>query len=159
MARVKFRFVAHKGLFTWLCRLAQYGVPYTHCEVLTPEGKYLGALLMGGVQERPLDYDGGVFLKEAFVSIPCTAEQEARFFAFLRDQIGKPFDPVGILYFFGLFSRFNWRDPGAWWCTDLAMAALESAEIVPVVTDVPYTRVTPSNLYWLASILSGRDNV
>lgn len=152
------RFVSHPGILRPLFRLAQAGAPWTHCEAVTPDGKYLGAMLIGGVQERERDYDAGKFDHEKFVTLRTTAAQEAAFFAFLRDKIGQQYDPIAVLYFFGLFSSRNWEDPGAWECTELIAAALIACGWLPENKEVPACRLTPANLYWYTSALEAMSN-
>lgn len=113
----------------------------------------MGALLLGGVQERKRDYDGGEFEQEVFVHLKASANQASSFFAFLRSQIGKPYDPISILYFFGLFSSRNWHDPSAWNCSEYIAEGLEACGLLPENKIVPSCRITPRDLFWLTSTL------
>lgn len=151
---IKLRFVSHPGLFNWACKIAQYGAPWTHCDAATPEGTYIGALLLGGVQERKFGYDSGQFDQEIFVNLKSTANQESAFFAFLRSQIGKPYDPISILYFFGLFSNRNWHDPSAWNCSEFIAEGLEACGLLPENEVIPSCRITPRDLFWLTSTMT-----
>jgi hypothetical protein len=148
------RFVEHPGIFTDLCGIVQYGVKYTHVDAKTSEGTYLGALLLGGVQERKLDYDGGKFTHETFVHLNMTPEQETKFFARLRSHVGQPYDPIAILYFFGPFSSHNWHDPGAWECTSYIADGLIFCGWLPENKVVPACRMTPRDLLWITSTIA-----
>jgi hypothetical protein len=148
---ITLRFVSHPGLFNLACRIAQYGAPYTHCDALTPEGTYLGALLLGGVQERQKDYDAGKFAQEIFIHLKSSVNQESAFFSFLRSQVGKPYDPISILYFFGLFSSRNWHDPTAWNCSEYIAEGLEVCGLLPENQIIPSCRITPRDLFWITS--------
>ncbi len=62
MQEILIRFVSHPGIFTWLCRWAQYGFWATHCEVVLADGRRLGSwFTRGGVRVVPADYDAGEF--------------------------------------------------------------------------------------------------
>ncbi len=151
---ITLRFVEQKGLFKKLCSLAQYGAPYDHIDLVSKDGSYVGAHLLGGVKINKRGYDAGQIKQEAFVHLPCTAEQADKFFEFLDAQVGKPYDPIQILYFWGPFASRNWHDPGAWSCSELGAAALEQAGILPPNELIPTSRVTPAMLYWITSDLA-----
>jgi hypothetical protein len=154
---ITLRFVSHRSLLGPLFRLAQAGAKWTHVEAVTVEG-YLGAMLVGGVQERSRDYDRGAFSNEAFVNLKATPEQETAFFAFLQDKLGQPYDPIAVLYFFGIFADRNWEDPTQWECTELIAAALIACGWLPDNPKVPACRLTPANLYWLTSTIAAQGS-
>jgi hypothetical protein len=158
---ITLRFVSHRSLLGPLFRLAQAGAKWTHVEAVTVTG-YLGAMLSGGVQERPWNYDAGAFDHERFVHLDATPKQDNAFFAFLSDKIGQPYDPIAVLYFFGFFASRRWEDPGSWECTELIAAALIACGWMPDNAEVPACRLTPANLYWMtstvAAMTSGRAN-
>ena len=71
----------------------------SHVECVDPgTGKYIGQHLDGGMQARDPGYDAP-FRGELFVDLPCTAEQEAAFYAAARAAIGEPYDWDAILGF------------------------------------------------------------
>jgi hypothetical protein len=153
LTTIELRFVVQKGIFNWLCSLAQYGDRFSHCDAVSKEGTYIGAHLLGGVKEQNLRYDAGTFQKEVFVHLKATEKQEAAFFAFLRGHIGEPYDPIAIVYFFGVFSSRNWYDPGAWTCSRFIAEGLIACGVVPTNKTVPSSRLTPRDLYLLTSDL------
>jgi hypothetical protein len=53
--------------------------------------------------------------------------QEAAYYAFVKSQVGKPYDTLAIAAF--AFDR-NWRTSDAWFCDELVAAGLEHAEVV-----------------------------
>ena len=150
MADVELRFVSHPGIFNRLCEFAQAGFQYTHVEAKTADG-YLGALLLGGVQERPFDYDAGKFLEETLIRIKMTDEQERKFIAWLRDQRFKPYDPISILYF---FSGRDWQDPDAWNCAELIAGGLVECGKIPREIAAKYGMVTVQGVFMLASAMA-----
>jgi hypothetical protein len=54
---------------------------------------------------------------------------------FARTQIGKPYDWTAIL---ALLMDRDWRDSGAWFCSELVVAALEAVGFWPRPWAFPY---------------------
>src|ERR1700674_4415065 len=90
----------------------------THVEALMPNGRLLGALLEGGVQSRPMDYDKGTATRELYVPLQ-NVPGEDKFNDFLNAQIGKPYDKLGIVGF--VFGR-DWHAGDSWFCSELMAA-------------------------------------
>lgn len=134
---ITLRFVASRDLASDLVLLGEHDGWATHVEALMPDGTLLGSLLEGGVQARPMGYDKGAATRELYVSfesgvtlvpqphpIPVRLlEKDEAFYAFLRAQIGKPYDKLGIVGF--VFGR-GWHAGGSWFCSELQTAALEA---------------------------------
>lgn len=122
---MRLRFVAHPGIFTIATRIAQYGFWATHVEAELPNGSYIGAMFKDGVQVRNRGYDKGKFLKEEFVNIDATAEQEIKFYNFLESQINKPYD-VWAVASFVFADWFNycreWEANDSWYCSEYQAA-------------------------------------
>ena len=154
---ITLRFVEHAGLFhrpglfNRLCQFAQYGFPYTHCDAVMPDGRYLGARLFGGVQARDPGEDVGTVLREHFVDLRATDAQADAFYAFLRGQIGAPYDPIQIVYF---FVGRNWQDPNAWSCSELIAAAKVACGLVSKKMADGFYGVTVQGLWLLAAPLT-----
>jgi hypothetical protein len=53
--------------------------------------------------------------------------QERAYLAFLKAQVGKPYDKLAIAVF--AFNR-DWRAPDAWFCDEVVAAELEHADAV-----------------------------
>ena len=127
-----------------------------HASAVLPNGDILDsqhqANLGGkpaGVQIRPAGYIercGGINILR--VTINVTAKQRNAFYDFLISQLGKPYDTKGIL---GFVVGKDWRDPGAWFCSELQAAALEAAKVFEYPLHVKHNRVTPQELLMLAS--------
>jgi hypothetical protein len=104
----------------------------SHVDAVLPDGRLLGSRddLVGGkprgVYIRPPGY--AKFVKRVLMTIPATDEQEQRFYDFLFDQIGKPYDFEALWAF--VVNR-NWREPDSWICSELQSAAGEAAGILP----------------------------
>ena len=87
-------------------------------------GTVIGAFAEGGVQERPLDYDGGNFAREILFELPADDEMSARFEHYLRSPrvLGEPYDYPGI----GNFVHPGWDMHAGHhaFCSDLIHLAL-----------------------------------
>jgi hypothetical protein len=151
LAVITIRFVEHPGLFDRLCKFWQYGFWADHCDAVLPDGSLLGSRFVGGVQARAADYDAGSVAQEIRISLKATPEQEAAFYAFLRAQIGKPYDSLAILAF--IVER-DWQAPDAWFCDELMAAALVAAGLLPQKTAIPVSRITVRDLFLLAGTLA-----
>jgi uncharacterized protein YycO len=91
-----------------------------------------------GVRIRPANYVGHPKTVVRF-SIAATEDQERIFYDFLSRQLGRPYDYEAILGF--VFDR-DWRETDSWICSELVMAALEKAGIIPGLY-LPANRITP----------------
>lgn len=99
-----------------------------------------------GVRIRPPDY--AKWTARLVLRIPCTAKQAAADLAFGLDQIGKPYELPGLLASFsGLFGwrPRDWRDPTAWWCSELRYRQWEIAGIIER-SPLPFWRITPGDV-------------
>ena len=125
-----------------------------HVDVVLPDGTLLGAQdeagLGGkpsGVQIRPPNYGGMTHIVR--VEIPCN--DAAAGLAFARAQIGKPYDVTAIEAF---VADRDWRNPAAWFCSELAAATLEQAGAFPHPLASPANRITPAALLLVCSALA-----
>lgn len=100
-----------------------------------------------GVQLRPLDYytqlDHSVVL-----DLDVTDEQFDRFWDFGRHTKGQPYDSHGLIEVF--VEGRNWREDGAWWCSEWWIAGIESAGRIGRLHDM-ITEVTPGDAFMLTS--------
>lgn len=130
---VTLRFVTGPGLVWSIIRRSEMGLWAGHVEALMPDGTLLGAHQDGGVQARPRYYDKGQWTQEAFVTLPATAKQQTAFEAFLRLQIGKPYD-MGAVEEMAIGELTgeapSWPESPAWICSALVMAALLTAGLI-----------------------------
>lgn len=83
------------------------------------------------------------------LTLAVTSEKEAAFTAFLKEQLGKPYDHTAI---WGFAAGRDWRQDDSWFCSELQTAALEIAGILPVVC-TPTNKVTPATLAALFSAI------
>jgi hypothetical protein len=135
--------VISDGIRTW-----EYGFWATHTEALMPDGTLLGAHIDGGVQARPHGYDAKTMTKELYVQLPATAEQTDAFHAFLRAQLGKPYDTLGIA---GIVAERDWRADDSWFCSELIAAALCNCGRFPPTLATEFNHVTPRDVLLIVS--------
>ena len=93
-----------------------------------------------GVQIRPWDYGKSTWIRQVYMELESTPAQEAAFFAYAKDQIGKPYDKLAIIAFF--IAR-NWRDQDAWFCDELLLACTEQAGLCPELY-LPVNKFNPT---------------
>ena len=103
-----------------------------------------------GVQIRPKGY--ATFKRQVILEIPCGLNDWYNGFAWLKEQIGKPYDRTGLYRAF-LFNSTNWRHDGEWWCSELGMAFLEHCGFPKALT--PANRITPNDLFLYAGAVGG----
>ncbi len=148
------RFASHPGIFNWACtKLAQGGFWASHCEAVLPDGRRLGSWFhKGGVIIEPADYDKNAFSRELFVKIRATETQVEEFFAFLNNQVGKPYDWLAILAF--AFQR-DWQEPDSWFCDELLAAGFVACGLIPNSMTDGLNRITVRDLFYMLSMVQG----
>ena len=130
--------------------------PFSHVDCLDADGNCIGAsdspkapCLKGnpnGVAVRPPEYQ--VFGIRKIAEIHTTPDIEAKFYANIESQLGKPFDD-GALYAFlspDVSTERNWREADSWFCSELVTWALENAGFWPYEILVSKNRVSPADL-------------
>jgi len=94
------RLVCHDDPLSWAI-LKNTGGVVAHAEGVMKGGTVIGAFAEGGVQERPLNYDGGKFVTEIIFELPADDEMSAAFEHYLRSPkvMHEPYDYPGIANF------------------------------------------------------------
>jgi len=152
--QVTLQFVQSDDLTGRLIEWFGGGPRYSHVDIVTPTGMLLGARsdAVGGqppgVRVRPANYLSPTD-RTLRISVPATSKQAAAFYDFLNAQVGKPYDKIGILGF--LIGR-AWRDTDAWFCSEMAAAALEAAGLVQPLA-APANKITPGGLVLVLSAI------
>ncbi len=140
MPQITIRFVQDPGLVSDFIRWWTWG-EWSHVEIVTPEGEYLGARFSGGVRVRPKNYIRA--RREAFRSVNLSDAQFHNFWSFARSQIGKPYDTRAII---GLGIRENFSSNGkSWFCSEYVYACFEAAGVHLLDTDNAY-RLSPRDI-------------
>lgn len=135
---------------------------FSHVDIVYPDGTLVGARndthrdwkgqWNTGVQRRPPDYADFNVRERIVVSV--TADEEAAIYDFVNLQIGKPYDTLAIE---GFVAGRDWRDPRAWFCSELVAAAFEHGALLTVLT--PESKVTPNDAYILLGAIGGRRQI
>jgi hypothetical protein len=135
---------------------------FSHVDAVLDDGRRLGSrsdrvldLTTGqrvpaGVQVRPADY--AYWVRRVDFELSVTTTQKAAYLNFLHAQLGKRYDFPAVLGF--AFDR-DWRDPDAWYCSELIAAALEKAAIVAPIYSGS-NKVTPVAIAQLVSAAGAR---
>lgn len=90
------------------------GSEISHVDVLTPDGKLLGAHATGGVQIREPNYeDFGLRIR---VTVPVTQEQFDKFFAYVNSKVGEPYNHAAIA---GIAMNRDMSEAGHEMCSQL----------------------------------------
>ena len=115
---------------------------YSHVEAEHWLGYRIGATPFGVTKSyhnpvSQLEGDGAYLYKYVTLS----HEQSLRFWTFLGQQVGKPYDWSGL---FGFVSNRDWEDPDKWFCSELVAAGLVQVG-VSLLSEKP-ARVTPRDL-------------
>lgn len=152
MAEITQQFVLGAGGSSYA--IARFsGGPLSHVDARLPDGRLLGARFdkcggqPSGVRIRCAGYEQ--WKSRIVYRLETTPVQAARYYDFLQDQLGKPYDWSAILGF--AFNR-NWRDPRKWYCSELQAAAMEYAEITSRLF-LPAYKITPVMLALVMSAL------
>ena len=114
---------------------------WSHVDAVMPEDTLLGARTDGGVAIRPASYLPSSIPTWRF-AVPAGDAATNEFCELLRGQIGKPYDWRAIA---GFGAGRDWRDPGAWFCSELQAWALERVGRLPLLA-TPCNKLTPDDL-------------
>lgn len=156
-AYITLQFVCGRGLASRTIAWFSQG-HLSHVDYVMDDWKLLGARndwhgsIQPGVRIRPPSYLPANEHKE-LMRVPCTAEQKKLYEAFLKDQLGKPYDQLGI---FAFMVNRNWRDESAWFCSELQTAAGEKAGIFKNKLYLGANKVTPVMCAMAYSAIGGK---
>ncbi len=138
---------------------------FSHVDIVTPEG-LLGVSGsdhtindIGGVQIRP----SGMwpYLNPPKVARLATAGADA-IIEVAKTQIGKPFDNDALYNFLedmGHTKKRDWRDHGAWFCSEFVAWALETCDFFPYTLVAAKNRITPADLLLLLNPFMTEENI
>jgi hypothetical protein len=149
---ITLQFSAQNDLGSFIIELGGAG-PFSHVDMLEASGNLYGARsdicngVPAGVQSRPPNYQ--TFARKVRFNFSTTPDQEKTFWDFAYAQRGKPYDSEAILAF--VVNR-DWRQPGAWFCSELAAACLETATVCPPLYS-PVNKIEPVTLAIVCSAL------
>lgn len=134
--------------------------PFSHCDIVLPDGNLLGAsdqsekspILQGnrhGVAIRPPDYQLFGIRRQMLLETDLAASIIDR----MLTQLGKPFDSSALHAFLDdkPFDR-AWRDPEAWFCSELVVWAMEGEGFWPHPIQWAKSRISPMDLYLIETV-------
>ncbi|WP_315792213.1 hypothetical protein [Bradyrhizobium sp. SZCCHNRI1002] len=145
---ITIRFVTSDSAVSFGIRYFSYGFWASHVEAKMPDGSLLGAHLSGGVMARAADYDKGEFSRELYVSLMASDDEADKFHAFLRSQLGRPYDTEAIAAF---VARRDWKKTDSWFCSELIAAALCQCGFFPDHLATDLNHVTPRDVLLMLS--------
>ena len=139
---------------------------FSHVDIVVPGEGLLGVSGsdhtindIGGVQIRPPGM--WPYLHPPKTARLSTAGADA-IIELAKTQIGKPFDN-GALYGFledmGHTAKRDWRDHGAWFCSEMVAWALETSHFFPYSLVSAKNRITPADLLLLLNPFLTEDNI
>lgn len=153
MGAITLQFCEGSGLESAMIKWFGHG-KFSHVDCVLPEGTLLGARsdtiqgIAPGVRIRPKGYIHGEVLE--VVKVACSDDQEAEFYRFLHEQIGKPYNKMGIFAF--VFAT-DWTTEGAYFCSELIAAGLASIGILAGMAQ-PANKIDPDDLRLMLSVLN-----
>ncbi len=139
---------------------------YSHVDMVVPGEGLLGVSGsdhtindIGGVQIRP----PGMW---PYLHPPRTARLQTggadAIIGLAKTQIGKPFDNgalSGFLDDMGHTKKRDWRDHGAWFCSEFVAWALEASHFFPFTLIPAKNRITPADLLLLLNPFMSEENI
>lgn len=109
--------------FGWIVQLWT-GSKWVHVDVVAANAQLYGAAPDGGTRYRHASVN--LHRHAENVTVDMTSLQYAKFWEFLAQQHGKPYDWMGLL---GVAWRTKLQDPDKWFCSELIQAALDYAGV------------------------------
>lgn len=158
MACIRLQFSARNSVSSAVIRDLTHG-DWSHVDAITQDNQLLGARdasigsIPSGVQIRPFGYLR--FSATKIVSVETTDDIAAKFWAFLADQVGQPYDEFAYAAF--VIDR-DWRKAGSWCCSELVARALEVSGFLKYQLATAYNRVAPCDLLLVLSVFTDMEN-
>lgn len=114
-------FCSKPGIASWLIRVACWS-RWSHVAIIEDDEHVIHSTFWGGGVHRTTIWQMlGDYTEIEFTDIPVPDEVAAM--AFLRDQLGKPYDWTAIV---GMVMRRDWAEVDSWFCSELLEACLRA---------------------------------
>jgi hypothetical protein len=152
---MRIRFVTGHDFASLGIRVAEHDGWCTHVEAVMPDGTLLGAHFRGGVMARAADYDKGIATRQLIVSLDAAHDEEDKFNAFLRSQVGKSYDLTALA---GFALGRDWHKADSWFCSELIAAALEESGYIPHLASIN-SHISPRDLLLVLSACTPIPNM
>lgn len=141
MSSIRLLFITNNLPVSVLLRVFTWS-DWSHVAAIMEDGETaIDATMLHGVSQRPLS---AVTKGSKYAIREYECARPDKFYAFLREQVGKPYDFSGV---FGIGLHRNWQDPENWFCSEIQACGLAIGESPRFAND--QWRVTPQNL-WMA---------
>lgn len=131
--------------------LMTIGGTVAHAELILRGGTTVGAFALGGVQERPWDYDSGIFRKEILVALDVDADMAAKAEHYARACIGEPYDFTGLLEFAQI--KIPGHIPHHVFCSAFVDDVLRGCEFFERPLPIPARDINPRMLHQMLFVL------
>ncbi len=150
MAYFRIRFITSNDFVSDAIRLVTFA-EFSHAEIVTETGSYIGAHDDGGVEERPADYCSPSV--ERRYAIPCPDDVYAKIMAYARAAVGTtPYDFRDIA---GLLFHRDISTKGRAICSEFVFEAARQAGLYLLNVEAGRSNlVTPETLH-LSPLLIG----
>lgn len=125
-------------------------MPFTpsHVECVTPEGKYVGQRIDGGMQAREPGYDSDGLAHEIFIELPVSDEQSDAFYTYVNSKIGQPYDWKAIVDY---AMPVNMHDYDHAICSAMMSLALRACDYFRWPLACPAHLISPRDLFLMLS--------
>lgn len=148
---ITIRFVACSGAASEaIIAREQICMPFTpsHVECVTPEGKYAGQHINGGMLAREPGYDKAELLHELFVAIDVSQAQADAFYSYVAASIGEPYDWKAIVDF---ALPLDLHQANHSICSAKMTLALRKGQVWPWPLTVPAHLISPRDVLLMLS--------
>lgn len=153
MGTIVLQFVQGSGWGAGMIKWFGHGA-WSHVDAVLPDGSLLGARndvidgIPPGVQIRPGSYVANETVRR--IVLAATDEQANAFYQCMHDQIGMPYNRIGILAF---VVNANWSSVGGRFCSQAVTVALQACKWLRELTEPP-SKIDPDDLLLILSALS-----
>lgn len=134
MSQIIVRFSANHLPLSWAIRARTWS-KYSHVDFVLPNGKFLGAIPVGGVCIHENHHS-----TEDYFKLDITTEQAEHIMTNAVAQIGKPYDFWGI---FGFAFNRKWQEDDKWFCSEFAAACIQP--VIPLFNEQA-CKISPRDL-------------
>ena len=137
-----------KGFISSLIRWQTRSRQYSHAAILFDDGALFEAWQGKGVRVTGIISWVNV---DAFACHAISPVQISQVRAFLMNQLGKPYDYVGVLRF--VSRRKHSSDESKWFCSELVVAALRAADFLLFNVNVQPYQIAPEMICWSSHLV------
>lgn len=108
---------------------------FSHVDFVLPDGKFLGAIPLGGVCVHRHRYP-----IEEYFELDVSKAEAKEIWENAVKHIGKPYDFIGIL---GFATNRDWQEEDSWFCSEYVAGCVQPVK--PMFNELP-SRISPRDL-------------